>query len=322
MLFLLRKICLAAAFMILVTGTSLVTAILRSEPTPDTSEKCLYCQETFSELQDTWTNAESVAQILEDLKTQCKELPIAKRPICDKLVSVLVQIPPALFDSMEYLTWPIPLGPCALIQQCKVECCAVDSPPEQIHLSRGGTKDSSIMGVSWVTLNQTTSIVEYGSDPSNLNILSVGTVGTYTSAGWVGTIHRAIMHDLKPKTTYHYRVGDGDSLWSDVYSFITDATDLTSVTYAVIADMAYDNQSDNTVSSVTKLVEDGIVQTVIHSGDISYADGYEPHWDDFLNKIQPIAARVPYMVSPGNHEVSVNKCMLFFFKTHNDFVNV
>jgi hypothetical protein len=42
---------------------------------------------------------------------------------------------------------------------------------------------------------------------------------------------------------------------------------------------------------------------VIHSGDISYADGYEPHWDDFFNKIQPIAASVPYMVSPGNHEV-------------------
>lgn len=25
----------------------------------------------------------------------------------------------------------------------------------------------------------------------------------------------------------------------------------------------------------------------------------QPHWDLFLNKIQPIAARVPYMVAPG-----------------------
>lgn len=81
------------------------------------------------------------------------------------------------------------------------------------------------------------------------------------------------MHDLKPKTIYHYRVGNGDSSWSDVYSFVTSSPDLTPMTYAVIADMAYDEQSDYTVSSVSKLVQEGTVQAVIHSGDISYADG-------------------------------------------------
>lgn len=78
------------------------------------------------------------------------------------------------------------------------------------------------------------------------------------------------------------------------------------LTFAVIADMAYDAMSDNTVSSLARLVDDGEVQAVIHSGDISYADGYEPHWDDFLNKVEPIASRVPYMVSPGNHEFWFN----------------
>lgn len=138
-------------------------AILRSDPIPDTSEKCITCQSTVSELENTWTDPDSVEQILKDLEVQCRELSIAKRQICNKLVEALVQIPPALFNGMDDLAWPVPLAPCALIQQCKVPCCAADSPPEQIHLSLGGSKDSSVMGVSWVTLNQSSSIVEFGS---------------------------------------------------------------------------------------------------------------------------------------------------------------
>ena len=44
------------------------------------------------------------------------------------------------------------------------------------------------------------------------------------------------------------------------------------------------------------------IDAVIHSGDVSYADGFMQHWDTFFNKIEPIASRVPYMVTPGNHE--------------------
>jgi hypothetical protein len=38
----------------------------------------------------------------------------------------------------------------------------------------------------------------------------------------------------------------------------------------------------------------------------SYADGDMGHWDLFMRKIQPIAARVPYMTVPGNHEIWFN----------------
>ena len=42
--------------------------------------------------------------------------------------------------------------------------------------------------------------------------------------------------------------------------------------------MAYDEYSDNTVSSLIRLVDAGQLDVVIHSGDISYADGYMPHF--------------------------------------------
>lgn len=35
----------------------------------------------------------------------------------------------------------------------------------------------------------------------------------------------------------------------------------------------------------------------------SYADGYQPLWDSFMRKMESIAAFVPYMTTPGNHEV-------------------
>ena len=79
---------------------------------------------------------------------------------------------------MEDLAWPIPLAPCALIRQCKVQCCAANSPPEQVHLSlpTSNGEDAAYWGVSWVTLDSNASIVVYGTDPSNLNIKSVGTI--------------------------------------------------------------------------------------------------------------------------------------------------
>ena len=88
------------------------------------------------------------------------------------------------------------------------------------------------------------------------------------------------MEGLKPSTTYYYRVG-GDSSkinpWSEIYSFTT-VTPGKSLTFAILADMAYDNISDDTVAALIDLTASGEVDCVIHSGDISYADGFEPHW--------------------------------------------
>lgn len=39
-----------------------------------------------------------------------------------------------------------------------------------------------------------------------------------------------------------------------------------------------------------------------HSGDLSYATGYETEWDRFMVQIEPIASQVPYMTMQGNHE--------------------
>ena len=54
----------------------------------------------------------------------------------------------------------------------------------------------------------------------------------------------------------------------------------------------------------------GGVAMLLHAGDISYADYYGPKthnnsyvWVDYMNSLQSVASRVPYMTAPGNHEV-------------------
>jgi len=150
--------------------------------------------------------------------------------------------------------------------------------------------------------------VEYGTSSASLTSKVSGDVSTYVAAGWKGSIHRAVMTGLKPETTYYYRVGNGADRWSEVLTFKTfsaaQEASTSPVTYAVLADM--DFESTTTMNNLASLVASQKIDAVIHSGDISYADGYEPHWDVFCRRIQPVASAVPYMVTAGNHEFWYN----------------
>lgn len=292
-----------------------VSLSLGREPIPDTSEQCLSCEAQVASMEEMWSNETTVAEILAELQSGCKSYPKVKEDVCSKLADIFVQIPPALFEGMNDLDWPIPEAMCATVAKCHVNCCHPDDPPEQVHLSVASS-DRTIMGVAWTSLNQTGSVVQYGLRPNRLTFSETGRYVAYTTetkytywnwtSGWIGTLHTARMTGLKPATTYYYRVGDGVSKWSEVFEFKTWNPLAESMTFAIIGDMDYAENSDATIASIQRLVEAGKVDAVIHSGDISYADGYEPHFDDYFNKIQPIAARVPYMAAPGNHEFWYN----------------
>jgi len=58
----------------------------------------------------------------------------------------------------------------------------------------------------------------------------------------------------------------------------------------------------NTTKSVLRLVEKGFADLIIHIGDLPYARGYSAQWDHYMNQMEPIASRVPYMTCVGNHE--------------------
>ena len=45
-----------------------------------------------------------------------------------------------------------------------------------------------------------------------------------------------------------------------------------------------------------------VIDAAFLFGDVSYATGYQSVWDDYLEMIAPWAARLPFLVNPGNHE--------------------
>lgn len=61
--------------------------------------------------------------------------------------------------------------------------------------------------------------------------------------------------------------------------------------------------SEGTTDSIEKLINQGQnFDLLLHIGDISYAVGMAHRWEQFFWQIQPIASKMPYMVSIGNHE--------------------
>jgi hypothetical protein len=243
-------------------------------------------------------NATTVAEILASLEGECLDkFPRSpkKRSICDEIAEVFVQIPPGIFKGLESLAWPVPLGVCASIFRCDTVCCASDAGPEQIHLSLPGNGDGSRMGVTWVDLEGPSSVVEWRVGNGNGTLLGAnyGTVSTYHWGSWVGTIHMAVIGSdtlpLEADGRYEYRVSDGSgteaTLWSvwipfktlpPASAFQVDPTK--ALNFAIIGDMGYAEKSDATVSNLISLVDQGLIDAVVHSGDISYADGFMPHW--------------------------------------------
>lgn len=116
------------------------------------------------------------------------------------------------------------------------------------------------------------------------------------------------LKDLSPSTDYVYRCGS-DAAWSQEFSFHTIPASNASTPannwaphLAIFGDMGVEN-----AQALPYLQEDtrlGMYDALLHIGDFAYdmADDNGQVGDEFMRRIEPIAANVPYMVVAGNHE--------------------
>ena len=58
----------------------------------------------------------------------------------------------------------------------------------------------------------------------------------------------------------------------------------------------------DTAMSIGDYIRKGQIDAIIHSGDISYANGHIQSYDFFMDMISPIAGSVIYLTTVGNHE--------------------
>jgi hypothetical protein len=192
--------------------------------------------------------------------------------------------------------------------------------PTHIHLAYGDGINQ--MYVSYLTSSsQYTPQCQYGLSPKSLAFHQSGTTTTYKASDMCegianivapqyfidpGYMHTMLLKDLRPSTTYYYRVGTDGHGWSPIYSFTNRPDDKEKeVNIIAYGDMGVTYATGGaryTISRVTARVTSTNVTCLLHIGDISYARGAGGLWDGFMNQIQPIAARIPYMVGIGNHE--------------------
>ncbi|CAF4627708.1 unnamed protein product, partial [Rotaria magnacalcarata] len=192
--------------------------------------------------------------------------------------------------------------------------------PTQIHLAYGDRIDQ--MFVSYLTnSSQYIPQCQYGLTSSSLNFRQSGTTTTYTASDmcegkantWgpqafidTGYMHTILLEDLRSSTTYFYRIGTDEHGWSSIYSFTNRPADkneaVNLITYGDMGLSPVEPGAKSTIDRVTTRVTSMNITCLLHIGDISYARGVGALWDAFMTQIQPISARIPYMVGIGNHE--------------------
>lgn len=178
--------------------------------------------------------------------------------------------------------------------------------PEQIHLSYG--RVSTQMFVTWSTMNVTQNATcLYGT--SSLSQQAKGYTTKFVDGGTeqhTQYIHRVSLSQLQPGKKHMYQCGNGKT-FSKIFTFkaLPSGSDF-GVRVALFGDMGSVNAQS--LPRLLKDVQNDMYDAIFHVGDFAYDMDSDngKNGDKFMKAIEPIAATVPYMTCPGNHENKYN----------------
>ncbi|XP_023012956.2 acid phosphatase type 7 [Leptinotarsa decemlineata] len=178
--------------------------------------------------------------------------------------------------------------------------------PEQIHIAYGD--DIYEIVITWSTFNDTqNSVVEYGI--GGLILREEGTSKTFVDGGvakHTQYIHRVTLRNLTPDSQYVYHCGS-DLGWSNLFNFKTAPNRSDWQPHLAI----YGDMGNENAQSLVRLQEEtqrGLYDAILHVGDFAYDldTNNAEIGDAFMRQIESIAAYLPYMTCPGNHEEAYN----------------
>lgn len=178
--------------------------------------------------------------------------------------------------------------------------------PEQIHISYGDSP--SEMVITWSTKDSTNaSVVEYGI--GGLILKTYGSSKQFEDGGKgrrTQYIHSVRLRNLQPGERYEYHCGS-ELGWSEMFNFVAMRTDSKfAPKFAVFGDMG--NLNAQSLPRLQQETQRGHFDAILHVGDFAYDMNSRNAkvGDEFMRQIQSIAAYVPYMTCPGNHEEAYN----------------
>ena len=169
--------------------------------------------------------------------------------------------------------------------------------PQQIFINYGDLPTT--MWVSWATTCKSDGVVSFGTSAALGSTQAADvtsyTIGSYTSP----SLYHALLTGLTLNTKYFYSVGGAASGTSVTFNFTSHPEPSAPLTFGIIGDLG---QTANSVDTLKHLLASkSAISSVIHVGDISYADGVQTRWDSWGVLAQPATSILPYHVGIGNH---------------------
>jgi hypothetical protein len=189
--------------------------------------------------------------------------------------------------------------------------------PEQLHLSYGYSPNQMV--VMWATKQDSKSRLHVrprfipSSDGVSKWTIVEAERWTFTNLegnpNGLQTLHRVNLTDLRPGQTYSY-YAEIDDECSNLYNFTAMRVDKDwTPQFVFYGDMGTFSSSGSPI--LQDLIEESRLPDTaafFHVGDFAYSfEGRGgKNGDDFMNMIQEIAARVPYMTTAGNQDSHFN----------------
>lgn len=178
-------------------------------------------------------------------------------------------------------------------------------PPRGLHASWTGDPRTT-RTLTWFTDGSSDpgSVIEYGPVEAGMSDCEIASAAFPSRAegraqatyGVDALTHTATASGLDPARALRYRVGSEAGGWSAVH--VLPAAPAEGFRFCHFGDHAMSDASRAVVARVQQRAPD----FTIIAGDLSYANGEQPVWDQYFDMLEPLAARVPLMTCSGNHE--------------------
>lgn len=183
------------------------------------------------------------------------------------------------------------------------------APPRGIHLSWTADPYSS-RTATWFAdgASAHASRIEYGSVLAGMSETDIASApfeyqsdaDASETPGVDAWTYRAHAAGIDPERPMRYRVGSDSGGWSPVQ--LVNPSSRGRFRFAHIGDHGVNADSQSVSTAVAQAQPD----FVFIAGDLSYANGDQPVWDDYFDRLQVLAARSIVMTAAGNHEEEDN----------------
>ncbi|KAH9503231.1 Acid phosphatase type 7 [Bulinus truncatus] len=174
--------------------------------------------------------------------------------------------------------------------------------PQHVHISFGDTVTE--INIVWSTKEFCTGVVRFGSNPWNSKHSTAANYTHFTSYNSQGSQHlyRVKLEGLTPKVMYYYQPVNNGSTAGPFYFQVPPVGNDWSPEFLMFGDLGI---HANTMSFLINEALSGNYTALIHVGDMAYdlkaQEGLVG--DYFMKEIEPMAAYIPYLTCPGNHEI-------------------